>query len=150
MGRVRLGMSFQLTVDCSDPDVLARFWAVALNYELESPPGGFTSWWDYWASVGVPEDELVDGYDSIVHANGPRIWFQQVPEQKSNKNRFHFDVLVGGGRSIPIEERTSRVRSKSAALVALGATVLAENSSPEVDHFFIAMSDPEGNEFDVV
>lgn len=143
-------MKYQLTVDCSDPDVLARFWAVALDYELESPPGDFTSWMDYWASVGVPEEELWDGYDSIVHAAGPRIWFQHVPEFKAAKNRFHFDVLVGGGRSNPIEERMSRVRTKAAALAGLGATVVAEHHSPEVDHFFIAMADPEGNEFDIV
>lgn len=143
-------MHYQLTVDCSDPDVLARFWAVALGYELEGPPSGFENWRAYWESVGVPEEELWDGYDSIIHVNGPRVWFQHVPELKSGKNRFHFDVLVGGGRTNPIEERMRLVRAKAEALADLGATVIAEHHTPEVDHFFIAMADPEGNEFDIV
>ena len=29
---------FQLVTDCADPEPLARFWASALEYELEAPP----------------------------------------------------------------------------------------------------------------
>ena len=38
---------FQLVIDCADPDVLARFWAAALEYELSPPPTGFSTWNDY-------------------------------------------------------------------------------------------------------
>lgn len=70
--------SYQITVDCADPDRMARFWAEALGYQLEEPPAGSATWRDYWMSVGVPEDEVGDGYDSIVDPVGgrPRIWFQ--------------------------------------------------------------------------
>ena len=44
---------FQLVIDCADPDRLARFWAAALGYELESPPAGFATWDDYYRDLGV-------------------------------------------------------------------------------------------------
>jgi hypothetical protein len=53
-----MAVSFQLVIDCADPEPLARFWAAALGYELEPPPAGFDSWDAYWRDVGVPEDEL--------------------------------------------------------------------------------------------
>ena len=145
--------TYQITVDCADPDRMARFWAEALpGYALQGPPEPHTTWRDYWLSVGLPEDEVEDGYDSIVDQSGerPRVWFQEVPEAKRVKNRFHFDLLVGGGRTVPIETRRQRVRAESARLVGLGASQLREMDSPQYDHFAIAMSDPEGNEFDIV
>lgn len=144
--------TYQVTVDCADPDLMARFWATALGYELQGPPDGFATWGAYWVSVGVPEDEVGDGYDSIVDPSGarPRIWFQQVPEPKSIKNRIHMDLLVGGGRAVPIDERKRRVLAEVARLVAAGAAELWTMDSPEIEHFFVAMADPEGNEFDVV
>jgi hypothetical protein len=36
-------VSFQLVIDCADPEPLARFWAAALGYEFEPPPDGFPS-----------------------------------------------------------------------------------------------------------
>jgi hypothetical protein len=143
---------FQITVDCSDPDILARFWAPALGFVLQPPPEGHETWRVYWLSVGVPDDEIEDGYDSIVDPSGDgiRIWFQKVPEKKSIKNRLHFDLLVGGGRSLPISERRRRVDAAVAELVEAGATVIRAVEAPQVDHYFVAMRDPEGNEFDVV
>lgn len=145
---------FQVTVDCSDPERLARFWAEALGYVIEDPPSGFATWRAYWLSVGVPEDELGDGEcsDSIVDPDraGPRIWFQQVPEGKSVKNRMHFDIEVGGGRSVPLVTRRARVDAMADRLVAAGVTRLPPRAESLVDHYAVAMVDPEGNEFDVV
>jgi hypothetical protein len=56
----------QLVIDCRKPDPLAHFWAAALGYELEPPPGGFATWDDYWRDVGVVEEELGLGQDCIV------------------------------------------------------------------------------------
>jgi hypothetical protein len=144
--------TYQITVDCADPDTLARFWAPMLGYELEGPPEPHTSWKAYWISVGVPADEVADGYDSIVDPSGarPRVWFQQVPEPKQVKNRLHFDVLVGGGRSVPLDERKRRVRTEADRASALGATKRRVIDNSAYDHFAIAMADPEGNEFDIV
>ena len=143
---------YQITVDCQDPIRLAEFWAQALpDYALQSPPDGFDTWRAYWESVGLPEEELFDGTDRIESSHGgPPIWFQQVPEHKSIKNRLHFDLIVGGGRSVPMAERKQRVRAEADRLTRLGATVTGESDTPEYDHFFIAMQDPEGNEFDIV
>ena len=143
---------FQITVDCTDPNTLAEFWAEALGYDLQEPPGGFGSWREYWISVGVPEDEVEDGYDAVIDPNGegPRIWFQQVPEAKAIKNRLHFDVLVGGGRTVPLEERKRRVHEEVERLEALGGTVRIVMDNSEHNHYAIGMDDPEGNEFDVV
>jgi len=149
-----MAVGFQVAVDCAEPDRLARFWAEALGYQVEDPPAGFDTWRAYWLSIGVPEDELGEGdcSDSIVDPNGagPRIWFQQVPERKSIKNRLHFDVLVGGGRVVPLATRRERVDAWADRLVAAGATRLPAREPEEIDHYFVAMLDPEGNEFDVV
>lgn len=146
------GTTYQITIDCSDPDRMARFWAEALGYALEEPPEPHSGWRDYWISVGVPADEVGDGYDSIIDPGGvrPRVWFQQVPESKQTKNRIHFDLLVGGGRSVAIEERKARVLAEVERLAGCGADQLRVMDSPGIGHFAVAMTDPEGNEFDVV
>ncbi|MFD1543929.1 VOC family protein [Nonomuraea guangzhouensis] len=146
---------FQLVIDCAAPDRLARFWADGLGYELEEPPGHFDTWREYWQSIGVPEEELGDGdcADSIVDPEGagPRIWFQQVPEGKVVKNRFHLDIKVGGKREeVPLATRRARVDAKVEQLVRAGASVVRVLAEPGVDHYAVAMTDPEGNEFDVV
>jgi len=142
---------FQLVIDCADPEPLAHFWAAALGYELEPPPHGFTSWDAYWRDVGVPEDELGTGVDRIVDPDGqgPRIWFQVVPERKAVKNRLHIDIGVGGGRAIPIETRRQRVDAEAARLADLGAVLVEVLETEGLDHYAVAMNDPEGNEFDV-
>jgi catechol 2,3-dioxygenase-like lactoylglutathione lyase family enzyme len=142
---------FQLVIDCADPEPLAHFWAAALGYELESPPDGFTSWDAYWRDVGVPEDELGVGVDCIVDpaGQGPRIWFQVVPERKAAKNRLHIDIGVSGGRALPLETRRQRVDAEAARLVDLGAVLVRVLETEGLDHYAVAMNDPEGNEFDV-
>ena len=70
-----MAVSFQLVIDCADPEPLARFWAAALGYELEPPPDGF--------------------------------------------------------------------------LAGLGAMIVGVLSTDGLDHYAVAMKDPEGNEFDI-
>ena len=142
---------FQLTIDCAVAEPLARFWAEALHYVPAPVPDGFASWDDFYRSLGVPDDELGGGTDSIVdpRGEGPRIWFQVVPEAKSVKNRFHLDVDASGGRSVPLEVRRERVEAEATRLAALGATRTRTVSEEWLDHYAVAMTDPEGNEFDV-
>ncbi len=145
--------SFQITVDCAVPDTMAKFWAEALRYDLQEPPPPHESWRDYWIAAGHdPDDDFGDGYDAIVDPAGfgPRVWVQQVPETKSIKNRLHFDLLVGGGRTVPLENRKQRVHAEADRLTALGATVRHVMDNSESNPYAIAMSDPEGNEFDIV
>lgn len=143
-----MATGIQVTIDCAEPDRLARFWAEALGYRLEEPPDGFATWQDYWVSRGLPPEEVEDGYDSIVDPDGvgPRIWFQPVPEPKVVKNRVHLDLGVGG-RQVPLARRRPRVDAEADRLVAAGATRLRVLSGEAVDHYGVVMADPEGNEF---
>jgi hypothetical protein len=146
-----MAVRFQLVIDCADPELLVRFWAAALGYEFEPPPAGFATWDDYWRDVGVPEAELGIGVDSIIDpaGGGPRIWFQVVPESKTIKNRLHLDVHVSGGRSVPIETRRQRVDAEARRLSDLGGMIVGALSEEGIDHYGVAMKDPEGNEFDI-
>jgi Glyoxalase-like domain len=142
---------FQLVIDCAKPEPLARFWAAALGYQLEPPPSGFATWDDYWRDVGVPESDLGLGTDCIVDPDGrgPRIWFQVVPDRKGAKNRLHLDIEASGGRGLPIATRRQRVDAEARRLAALGATILGALYQEGIDHYGVAMQDPEGNEFDI-
>ena len=142
---------YQLVIDCAAPDRMARFWAAALHYDLEPPPDGFETWDDYYRDLGLGEEDLGIGEDSIIDpsGDGPRIWFQQVPEGKTIKNRLHLDIAAGGGRSVPIETRRARVEAEAERLVGLGATLVRTLAEPGLDHVAVAMTDPEGNEFDI-
>ena len=146
-----MAVSYQLVIDCTSPEPLARFWAEALHYVIEPPPSGFDSWDDFYRSIGVPEDELGIGADSIADPDGegPRIWFQVVPEQKSIKNRLHIDVRASGGRATSLQARRELVEAEAARLVGLGATRKGAIVEDGLDHYGVAMTDPEGNEFDI-
>jgi catechol 2,3-dioxygenase-like lactoylglutathione lyase family enzyme len=142
----------QITVDCKDPQRLTGFWAAALGYQIEDPPAGFDSWNAYYRSVGVPDEELptdADAADSIVDPAGigPRIWFQLVPEAKAVKNRLHFDLMIGGGRKVPFDERRRVVDAEVDRLTGRGASVLRWPVPDGAGHYGVLMGDPEGNEF---
>ena len=146
-----MAVSFQLVIDCTDPERLARFWAAALRYEVEPPPDGFASWDDYWRDMGVPDEDLGIEADSIIDPGGagPRIWFQVVPEPKTVKNRLHLDICASGGRAVPIATRRQRVDAEARRLTALGATMIKVLAEEGLDHYAVAMKDPEDNEFDI-
>jgi hypothetical protein len=146
-----MSLRFQLAIDCADTQTMADFWAAALHYQVAPPPKGFETWDDWYRSVGVPEEELGLGDDRIVdpRGEGPAIWFQVVPEAKSVKNRLHIDVNASGGRGTPLDVRRERVEAEAERLVALGATRLRTVSEEGMDHYAVAMLDPEGNEFDI-
>ena len=149
---------FQLVIDCTDPDRLARFWAAALGYVLEPPPDGFANWDDWRRDVGFPDDELGIDADSIIdpRGEGPRIWFRVEPDAKVVKNRLHLDIhastdgpYLSGVRKVPIEVRTQRVDAEAKRLAGLGATITGALTAEGLDHYAVGMKDPEGNEFDI-
>ena len=146
-----MAVSYQLVIDCTSPETLARFWAEALHYVVAPAPAGFGSWDDFYRSIGVPEAELGGGPDRIEdpRGEGPQIWFQVVPEKKSVKNRLHIDVRASSGRDAALEVRREQVEAEAARLVSLGATRLHTNAEEGLDHYAVALADPEGNEFDI-
>ncbi len=142
---------YQLVIDCSEPEVMVAFWAEALGYVVEPPPMGFATWDDWRRDIGLPEEALGLGADSLVDPDGagPRIWFQVVPDRKSVKNRLHLDVHASGARSAPLATRKERVDAEARRLATLGATIVGELRAEGLDHYAVAMRDPEGNEFDI-
>jgi hypothetical protein len=143
---------FTVVFDCADPDRLAHFWAEALGYSIEPPPEGFATWAAYWRSRGLAESELTEGDDAVFDPSGKGspIYFQKIEEGKVVKNRLHLDLHESGGAEVPLAIRQVRVDAAVERLTRLGATRLGVLSDwPGVDHYAVAMLDPEGNEFDV-
>jgi hypothetical protein len=134
----------QVVFDAADPATLAEFWAQAAGYVIQPPPDGFDSWEAFLAKVGVPEDEW-DKASACVdpEGNGPRFFFQKVPEPKVAKNRVHLDLKPGAGHEPA--ERMEIARADAARLTALGAQIVREHE--EMGEFWIVLTDPEGNEF---
>ncbi len=126
-------------------DELAEFWALALDYVLEPPPHGFETWEDFGRSIGMAEEKFGDQAAVIDPADeGPRLYFQRVPERKTVKNRVHLDVRVAG-REVEAEERKQLMSEKAEQLVQAGASVVWVNE--DVRGHSIVLRDPEGNEF---
>jgi catechol 2,3-dioxygenase-like lactoylglutathione lyase family enzyme len=142
-----MSTSIQIVFDTADPDKEARFWAEALGYRVQSPPDEFDSWAAFLEHQGIPEERWNDA-SAVVDPDGqgPRIFFQRVPEGKTAKNRMHMDLNVSGGHSIALDERKRRVDLEVGRLRALGATD-ARGPMERDGEYWVRMNDPEGNEF---
>ena len=137
----------QVTFDCSDPGGLALFWCEVLGYQVDAPPPGFESWDAFLEAVGVPPERRNDrSACSDPTGQGPRLFFQKVPEGKTAKNRLHLDVRTAPG--LEGDQRMAALEEGAAGLVALGATrVRRHEPEPPMSHGFLVLQDPEGNEF---
>jgi hypothetical protein len=137
----------QITFDCADPGALAGFWIEVLGYKYDDPPPGFDTWDEALDAFGVPPERRNDASAAVdPEGNGPRLWFQRVPEGKTAKNRVHLDVRAAPG--LQGEQRMAALEEESARLTALGASRL-KRFEPDggISAGFIVMQDPEGNEF---
>jgi hypothetical protein len=142
-----MSRTVQITFDCHDPNALAGFWNEALGYRYDSPPPGFETWEAALEHFEVPLAHRNDASASVdPEGNGPRLWFQKVPEDKVAKNRLHLDVRAAPG--LEADERMAALESECERLVALGASRLERfEPDPPLSAGFIVMADPEGNEF---
>jgi hypothetical protein len=135
----------QVVFDAAEPEQLAGFWALALDYVTEPLPAGFASLEEFFRAIGIPEEEFGDQWALIDPVgDGPRLYFQRVPEPKTAKNRVHLDVRVAGPE-VTGDERKQLVSEHVEWLVEAGATVMWELN--EARGNAIVMRDPEGNEF---
>ncbi|MFD0148411.1 VOC family protein [Streptomyces sp. NPDC055721] len=109
-----------VAVDCVNAYELARFWSDVLGCPLhpDSKPG------DAETEVTLPE--------------GPMLYFNQVPEPKTVKNRLHLCLRPETSR----EEEVER-------LLGLGATLVADRREADGAGWAV-LADPEGNEFCVL
>lgn len=137
----------QITFDSADPGALAAFWCEVLGYQLQEPPPGFDSWDAALDAWGVPAEERNSRSAAVPPAgeSGPRLFFQQVPEGKTAKNRVHLDVRAAPG--LRDDARAAALEAEADRLVALGARVMRRLEASAMDAVTIVMQDPEGNEF---
>ena len=140
-----MAIRIQVTFDAHDAEAQSEFWQLALGYVEQQPPPGFANWQEFAEKIGLPEDKW-HAFGAAIDPDGagPRLFFQQVPEDKVVKNRVHLDLSVSGGPGSG-EEGWQRVLAYSEKLVAAGASVLRENNEP--NGRCLVMQDPEGNEF---
>jgi catechol 2,3-dioxygenase-like lactoylglutathione lyase family enzyme len=143
-----VALTVQVTFDCADPGALAAFWCEVLGYRLESPPPGFDSWDAALDAWGVPPEHRNDRSAAVdPDGDGPRLFFQKVPEGKAAKNRVHLDVRAAEG--LTGDARMAALEQKADALVALGASRVRRMEPGEepgtAGH--LVLHDPEGNEF---
>ncbi len=150
-----MSLAIQVTFDAHDPRALAVFWADVLDYAIPPPPGvelaegddPWAAWEVFLERIGVPSEQR-NSRSAIEDPSGvgPRLFFQQVPEDKVAKNRVHLDVRAAPG--LEGDERMAALEAASERLVALGASRLRRfDPAPPMESGFIVMADPEGNEF---
>lgn len=108
-----------VTIDCANAYELAQFWSAVTGWPLSDE--------DF---PGDPE-ALIEAPDPV-----PSILFIQVPEEKTIKNRIHFDWMP-----------TERTRNEEVdRVVGLGATLYEDHRVPD-GRGWVTLLDPEGNEF---
>ena len=146
-----MAVSYQLVIDCTSPELLAHFWAEALHYVIPPPRPASTRGTPSTGRSVCPRTSLAwaPTESRIRTVRVPHIWFQIVPEKKSIKNRIHIDVNASGGRDVSLDTMRARVEAEAARLVSIGATRLHTNVEEGLDHYAVALTDPEGNEFDI-
>jgi 4a-hydroxytetrahydrobiopterin dehydratase len=99
----------EICIDTVDKDAILPWWMAALDYE----------------QVLADDRDLVDPT-----GKGPVVWFQEVPEAKTAKNRVHIDVYLTA-------EEALRRRDM---LVRMGGRHLGSGED------FWVLADPEGHE----
>ena len=135
----------QVTFDAADPEKLAQFWGLALGYVTEPPPEGFASWEEFARDAGIAEEDFGAVASRIDPAGeGPRLYFQRVPEDKTAKNRVHLDISVAG-RHVRGEARKRLVSEHVERLFEAGASLAWRTDN--VRGSSVTLYDPEGNEF---
>ena len=106
----------ELALDALDIDAVLPFWRAVLGYV----------------------DDMVAGEAEPAHAIkdplriGPSLWFQQMDEPRTERNRFHLDVIV------PHDVADERI----AAALAAGGTLVSDQWA----RAWWILADPEGNE----
>ncbi|HUF85568.1 MAG TPA: VOC family protein [Acidimicrobiia bacterium] len=107
--------SVEIAIDAMDIDLVRPFWQAVLGYEPVAV--------DPRATVR----DLVDP-----SRTGSPLWFQQMDEPRSQRNRIHIDVTV------PHDVAEDRVQ----AAIAAGGTLLTDRYAKA----YWVLADPEGNE----
>src|SRR5262249_51164584 len=81
----RYDQQFQVTLDCAEPERVARFWCEVLGYVVPPAPEGFATWDDFDRAL-PPEHQGSAFACTDPSGAGPRLFFQRVPD--SNRSGF--------------------------------------------------------------
>jgi hypothetical protein len=109
-----------VAIDCADAYGLARFWSEVTGRPLD------------------PDCRPGDHETQVMLAEGPMLYFNQVPEPKTVKNRVHLCLRPETSRDQEVER-----------LLGLGATFVGDHRNADGSGWAV-LADPEGNEFCVV
>ncbi|MEU4091592.1 VOC family protein [Streptomyces sp. NPDC026673] len=109
-----------VAIDCANAYELARFWSEVLGCPLHRD-----------VRPGDPEAE-------VMPPEGPVLYFNQVPEPKTIKNRLH----------LCLRPKTTR-DEEVARLLKLGAALVDDRRESDGAGWAV-LADPEGNEFCVL
>ncbi|MFC9392926.1 VOC family protein [Streptomyces sp. NPDC057027] len=109
-----------VAVDCADAYELARFWSGVTGRPLH------------------PDDRPGSRETQVLLVDGPVLYFNQVPEPKTVKNRLHLCLRPETSRDQEVER-----------LLGLGAAFVADHRNPDGTGWAV-LADPEGNEFCVL
>lgn len=142
-GSVTVYTRIQVVFDAAEPEKLAEFWGLALGYVTEPPPEGFGSWEEFARSAEIAEEDYASSRIDP-KGEGPRLYFQRVPEGKTAKNRVHLDIRVAD-REVRGAERERLVSEKVEQLMQAGASLAWVDDTGRGSS--VVLRDPEGNEF---
>ncbi|MFD4866828.1 VOC family protein [Streptomyces sp. NPDC058412] len=109
-----------VAIDCADAYELARFWSSVTGRPLH------------------PDAQPGDRETEVLLAEGPVLYFNQVPETKTIKNRIHLCLRPETSRDQEVDR-----------LLGLGATFVADHRNADGSGWAV-LADPEGNEFCVL
>ncbi|MFI0923485.1 VOC family protein [Streptomyces sp. NPDC021012] len=109
-----------VAIDCADAYELARFWSEVTGRPLD------------------PEDRPGAHETQVLLAEGFVLYFNQVSEPKTVKNRLHLCLRPETSRDQEVER-----------ILGLGATFVADHRNADGSGWAV-LADPEGNEFCVL
>jgi hypothetical protein len=109
-----------VAIDCANAYELALFWSKVTGRPMH------------------PDDKPGDRETEVLLAEGPVLFFNEVPEPKTVKNRLHLCLRPDTSRDEEVER-----------LLGLGATFVSDHRNPDGTGWAI-LADPEGNEFCVL
>ncbi|MEV7281340.1 VOC family protein [Streptomyces sp. NPDC093111] len=109
-----------VAIDCADAYELARFWSTVTGCPLD------------------PDARPGDRETQVTLGEGPVLYFNEVPEPKTTKNRVHLCLRPETTRDHEVEW-----------LLGLGATFVGDHREPDGTGWAV-LADPEGNEFCVL
>jgi hypothetical protein len=114
-----------LVIDCASPMMVARFWAAALDFELD------------------PESTDDDAYVGDPSGVMKGIFFQKVPEPKTVKNRMHLDVRPTGSMAAEVE-RLKGLGATVRGYIEEGGSFWTQMRDPEGNEFCVLRGPEDG------